>query len=284
MKVTIISISIALLTLLSTGCSSQRKPVSQHQGAYAPQGGITIHNAIGVLDATYSPWSDVEMPVRLQLSSPKSVSISGKAVMVRDKEIYLSFRMLGFEVASVYMNTDSVYAADKYHKVMFAESLTAVTGKLGVTIGNIQDMLTGRAFSIDSKKGETDWERHMTLKQNPSDPNSFILTPKRMPREFDYCFILDVTDGIPAVDMLSVTPNGREAICCKYSGLKSTPCGMIMQQGAFSAEINDTPVNATIKWDLGGAKWNTGKKAPWRQPKGYTRLDRQNIIEIFKSL
>ena len=94
-------------------------------------------------------WHDVYMPVKLNLKSPSSMSMSGRATMVRDSVINLSMRVLGFEVAVANITNDSVWLVDKYHKYMFAEPLSAITGTYRMSVGDIQDMLLRRAALDD---------------------------------------------------------------------------------------------------------------------------------------
>ena len=57
---------------------------------------------------SYGWWEDVQMPVRLSLTAPKNLSVNARAAMKRGEWISLSVRMLGFEVASAFVDRDSV--------------------------------------------------------------------------------------------------------------------------------------------------------------------------------
>lgn len=92
-------------------------------------------------------WHDMVVPVKLSLKSPASFSLSGRATMVRDSVVYMSFRVIGFEAAVLNVTADSAFFVDKYHKYYFAESLDDILGHYRdyIGIGRIQDILLGRS-------------------------------------------------------------------------------------------------------------------------------------------
>lgn len=98
-------------------------------------------------------WHDVVLPVKLSLKSPTSFSLGGRATIVRDSVVYMSFRVLGFEAAVLNVTADSVFFVDKYHKYYFAESMDAVLGRYrkDMGIGHIQELLMGRSpLAVDN--------------------------------------------------------------------------------------------------------------------------------------
>lgn len=95
-------------------------------------------------------WHDVYMPVKVKLSSPKSMSLSGRATIVRDSLVHLSMRVLGMEVAVVNMTNDSVMFIDKYHKYLFSESLNSVMGSHKMTLGDMQNIMFGLTANMSS--------------------------------------------------------------------------------------------------------------------------------------
>lgn len=104
----------------------------------------TQYNATGA-----DTWSTVRMPVKVNLEQPMGMSFSGRATMVRDSSIHVSMRVLGMEVAVAYVNTDSLYFLDKYHKYVFGEPLHTILGPgySGLTLGQMQQILLGQRDS-----------------------------------------------------------------------------------------------------------------------------------------
>lgn len=87
-------------------------------------------------------WTDLYVPVKLELTEPSRMSISGRATIVRNKSIYLSLRMIGMEVATVYVDADSIFATEKMHRQMLAVGFDRALGKR-LTVGELQDLLLG---------------------------------------------------------------------------------------------------------------------------------------------
>lgn len=110
------------------------------------------HSAAPAVAETTLPamqeWNDIYMPFTMRLSRPVSLSFSGRATMVRDRSILLSMRMLGIEVAQVYLDADSTWVVDKFHKVVCVEPTSRITGSRGLTVANLQDMMIGR-YSVE---------------------------------------------------------------------------------------------------------------------------------------
>lgn len=66
--------------------------------------------------------------MNVSLKLPKRISASGTMTMTRGKDISISMRVLGIEVATLYITGDSVIALDKWHKYYLAESVESLLG------------------------------------------------------------------------------------------------------------------------------------------------------------
>ncbi len=132
-KTTIYMMIAAMICGIFVGCSGHKAALS-----LATEGGT---------------WHDMTLPVKLSLKSPTSFSMGGRATIVRDSVVYMSFRVLGFEAAVLNVTADSVFFVDKYHKYFFAESMDAVLGhyRKDMGIGHIQELLMGRSpLAVDN--------------------------------------------------------------------------------------------------------------------------------------
>ena len=145
----------AIMALMSGACRSHKNAAVPSAGGLSGEAEAPVSHSTApmaelaamALAASYSDWTDVQMPVRMELTAPKNFAISGRASMVRGKAIYISMRMLGLEVASVYIDTDTVVVMEKLKKTAYVESLPKFTAAFGLTVGDIQDLLLGRAFA-----------------------------------------------------------------------------------------------------------------------------------------
>lgn len=151
----ILTLAVTAVSLLAmTACGSQRNAGTQ--GAAGSGAGAVTGQ---VADGRAQTWQNVYMPVRVSVSAPKSMSMSGRVTMVRDSVINLSMRVLGMEVAAVQITPDSVWVVDKFHKLVFSEGTRALLGGRTMTVGQIQALLLGtdnvvaEGLSFDNGKG-----------------------------------------------------------------------------------------------------------------------------------
>lgn len=115
--ITVLTALIAVLTL--TSCHSTR------HAATTP---VAVNGPVDT-------WTNVYMPVKVTVSGTSEASLNGRATVIRNSCIHLSMRYIGMEVAVLHINTDSVFFVDKYHKYMFAEPLSSVTGSNFADLG-----------------------------------------------------------------------------------------------------------------------------------------------------
>lgn len=115
----------AMLTLLLTACHTTSRTAVDNRAGHTGR------------------WHDVYMPVKVSMSSPVSISLSGRATMVNDSLINISMRVLGMEVAVMHCTADSVWLADKYHKYAFAESKQKVLGSHDMPLSELQNIMLG---------------------------------------------------------------------------------------------------------------------------------------------
>lgn len=119
-----------LSTVILTSCGSKTQVAQQQYVTPQPE-----HS-----------WTTLYASVDLNMSRPMSMNFSTRATMENGKYIHLSMRFIGMEVAAMYMDNDSVFFVDKYHKYMFAEPLQTVLGQQykHLTISDIQQLFLGQ--------------------------------------------------------------------------------------------------------------------------------------------
>ncbi len=95
--------------------------------------------------------------------------------MQRDRSVHLSLRFLGMEVASLMVTQDGIFALYKLERLYFAESISDLLGGFPTTVGNVQDLLLGRAFILGDTPG--------TLTLHPRrHPQNWTITPQAAPQ------------------------------------------------------------------------------------------------------
>lgn len=91
-------------------------------------------------------WTTLYAPMTIEIEKPMPMSVSGRVTMARNEYIHVSVRMIGMEMAAIYIDSDSVYFVDKYHKYLFAEPLKDVLGSRygDLSVGDLQEIVLGK--------------------------------------------------------------------------------------------------------------------------------------------
>lgn len=256
---------------LLAGCHSSRKsvPVSGQESV------TTLKERFDVTVGAYRDWQDVTVPVNVDIVSPKGFSISGRVKMVRGKSVDISLRMLGFEVGRVYATTDSVFGMIKPGKAYMAESLAELLPDMPFTLGNLQDMLTGRMFIMGSG-GLTAG----SFRQFDTELTSFswIAVPKKHPAGMEYGFTVSLDNLLRSL-VLGVEKSGVVAQCDYGTAYSDDKAGMLMSEFTLKATAPRQKINATLSWRWDKARWNEGASSSWSIPKGYRRVKAADLIK-----
>ena len=138
-RLSLAAIAAIAVIAAATSCRSSKEPVTS-DGITSASTPAAVTPGAG--DA--ATWHDLYIPVTVELRKPVAMSASGRVTMVRDSAIFVSMRVFGMEVATIYANTDSVIVADKYHSYVYSEPLSAITARDGLTMADLQDILLGR--------------------------------------------------------------------------------------------------------------------------------------------
>lgn len=199
-------IRVLLILLFCTGlfaCGSQRQTTASH--------------------TRQADWTTLEVPVKVTVDKPVSLSCSGKAVLVRDSTIYMSLRILGMEVAYLYADADSAVLCDRYHKLYLSEPLQRLLPPDYARISRLQDLmlgleqpgqitrhveysqpveaLPGTVYSLlrlSARAGKKDIEASVTFNFDKARWNSpdFVMPSVRLPRNADRVGLPELLDEL----------------------------------------------------------------------------------------
>ncbi len=283
-------ILIAFMAVAMAACSSSKKAGVAGVGTVDSSAAASASRNSGVkakdvplvseLGATYSDWTDLYAPVSLKATQPTSFSISGRATMVRDEAVYLSLRMLGIEVATVYVNSDSAWVADKYHKNLCAVSLSSVTNKTSLTVGNLQDLLLGQAFYPGKGTISNSGSAYM-FSPTESIDNITMLTPRRLPDGANWYYSVD--NNGPQLTELTVSADSIGSFTVSFSDIVNSVAGNVASRVETTGAVGELKCAATIVWDMNKAQWNTGRQIPESSYKGYKRMTLKQFLSSLKS-
>ena len=266
------------LMLILVGCKSSKNSMSSTSteiGDLGKEGAKMLSQRLDSVIFHYEDWHDVVMPIDLSLHQPKEFSVSGRATMVKDESIYISIRVIGFEAANVYVTPDSIFASYKLNKIYIAEETKQLLANYPVTIGNIQDLLLGRAFMLGDGTLSGNMKKKLTFN---STTESWSVTSNQNLKNVIYSFLFDLSSN--ALAMTKVDIEGKKPVECKYQNPPvNTVAGYVSNGISISTTLKEMPIDAEIRWNFNNAKWNTGATAKWKTPKGYKRISASDILK-----
>lgn len=262
---TVLIAVIAVLTVALSGCRSGK--------------GVAGNSAVAVADMTLGertrdvadrnlPWTQINVPMKVAVKQPQRLSVSGRMYMRRDRDIYITLRVLGMEVANLYIDSDSVFAADKLHKMYVAEPIKDIFAGASLSIGDIQDALLGRPFINGSGPLTPGNIREVTAALLPG--GAWSLTPRSLINgSIGYRFEFDGNDN--SLTALTIDVDGK-SYGCRYADAAQVDGSRFMQQLSIATKAGNTPIDATITYDFDKVKWEVPASARWHTPKNYKRI------------
>lgn len=126
-----IFITLSLIVLGLAGCRSRKEAVP------APP----VPELVKVEEPT---WKNVTLPVRVSMVKPQKFAFNGTATMVRGEYVYISIRMLGFEVGSVYLTPEEAdLVVKQLMRIWVQEPVGDRLKKAGVNFTALQETLLG---------------------------------------------------------------------------------------------------------------------------------------------
>ncbi|MCM1504197.1 MAG: DUF4292 domain-containing protein [Muribaculum sp.] len=274
MKSKLIVIFLAATALL-TGCRSSRTG-SVNAGAQPATTTVASSDPFDRLTASFAQWTDVSVPVNIQLVKPSKFSISGRAALVRGKSIDISLRVLGFEMGRAFITGDSAFVVIKPKRTYMAESLSELTKYVTFSTENIQDLLLGRPFVLGNTTMDRDDRK---LVEVEALDNGLIIKPKKQPKMAQYGYAADLDE---LLKKLIVVSSGSEEFKAEvtYSGhARNTPAGVVASDTQIDVETPKGAYEASITWKWGSAKWNSEIVSDFSVPEGYKRVLAKDLLK-----
>lgn len=268
-KIARIALSAVIAMVALTACHSRRNQAGVGRAEYDE---ASLAGRFAAVADDAGKWDVVSVPVNLSVSRPVSISFSGRAYFSRDKSVYISLRKLGFEVARLYVTSDSLYAVDKFNKRYVAESLAGVT-KSGVGIRDLQNLLIGLPFLPGRATNARDFVYSL-----PESGESWLAIPVEQPRGFQLGFMFSRCD-----DALTACAIGNQDVTftAEYSAPVSTDAGKVASVDHLTFASPKLNVEADFKWSWNQARWNSPDDVKgWEKPSSsYKRIDAASLLK-----
>ena len=224
---------IALLLLLITGACRSGKNATDRLNRYMP---AQTDNAQSYGRSV--EWSDITLPVNVNISRPTSLRVGGTMTMVNGRDILISLRMFGFEVGAAYVTSDSIYAYLKMQKVYIAESTSGMLGGLNLSVADIQSLLIGAPVTIPPTVSGTD-----------------IVTS------------VSPATGQPLTISISHASGGTASIA--YAPVEGAP---LAEEVALEVVAGRSELAISLSYDWSRAQVDKGNTRSFSIPRGYRRL------------
>ncbi|MCH5222210.1 MAG: DUF4292 domain-containing protein [Muribaculaceae bacterium] len=217
---------------------------------------------------SYVPWTDVTVPVKLTMSAPKSVSLSGTMTMVYGKAISMTFKMFIVEAASVYIDTDSVFFLSKPMGICYAESFERFSAASGLSLCDIQSLLLGQAFYPGAGTLSADDISLFDLLEvtEPANDGLFIfnMSPRINTTLAEWYFTAAApraeVEAMPQVFALNVKA-GETTVECTFAQSEISPAGKIAAKMQLEGSVKKHKIDLVIASTYSKALWNSGATA-----------------------
>ena len=271
---------IIALGLMFASCGAQKgagKSGSKQKNIHSSASFVPTQ-AYDALVSSYKDWQTVEIPVKIEISSPMQFGCSARVQMIRGRWLGISIRMLGFEVAYLTADNDSVHAYAKVQKRYVSESIDRLFSSSGYNLENLQDLLLGRVFV----PGGTTATPADASKFNLSElDGTLLIVPLVQPEMAQIGFA-----SLPETGSLLTTTcmaGADKQVVLTYGAAKNSAGGAVASETAVTAATTSIGAEALIKWDVNGARWNR-QMTPrqWKVPSGARRI--KVTSELLKSL
>lgn len=279
---------IAALALTLGACSTQRRSADTTQ-TITPADAVQIpathtsptgepHARFAAMTSAYGLWQDVQMPVRASIRSPFSISASGRLTMVQGKLIHISVRLLGMEVAVMQVTPDSVFVVDKFHRYLIAEPTEKLTARTGLTVGDMQNALLGRAFLPGQGAATASMSSRLTLGE---EDGMLSIAPADAPAGYTWrMHAATLDDGRVALADLTVSVDGQAPATAAYTpAAQLSPIGAIATAVDLRASVAGKKIDARLSYTADQARWNTGTTPSLPSLRGYTRVSAATLLK-----
>lgn len=280
------------MTVAFTGCRSSKKSASSAQ-QYTPEVSVsTLDNDYRQMTAQYTPWTSVSVPVKISVTKPQRISLSGTMNMVYGKAIQVQLRMLFIDAATAYIDNDNIILISKPLGVYFSESLSDFTQAVGLDLRDIQSLLLGQAFVPGKGKATADDASAFTFKKSDevADPDyyAWTLTPQSSLKGLDWYFtaLASAKQGSATPQVCAMDINaGDNSIHCSWADSQLSQAGITAASMQIEGVVKKHQIDVTMTQTPSKASWNSGS-APSKPaiPSGCKRITTEQLLLMLNKL
>lgn len=284
------SIFFAIMVILVASCSSSRKGISSSKigDSTINVSRMTENDMKTALTSQLTldqKWSRVRVPLSFTLKQPVYFSVNGTVVMEHDKKIQISFSMLGFEVALLYVDDEKLLIIDKYHKQYLSEPIDRLFSEYGFNLSNIQSLILGQPFILGQLSSQKpDFENLTFIKENVGkydDKPQFWCFSSEMMNGKEYKLRFDNNNYL--TNFIADAGAGR-IIETDYSRQYSNDEGIFAGVTSIDIPLKHNKfdmVSAFFEWNFSKAKWDKDVEIKSiKLPSDYRRITIEQLLQI----
>ncbi len=292
------AVALAALVALLPSCRSSKKTVAeapyeqqavQEQPVSATPKTTPTSPAsdFELMAGAYTPWTDVSVPVKISLTKPNKISLSGTLAMAYGKGISISLRMLFIEAARIYADTDSVIVSSSTLDIYYAESLAKFTAASGLTLSDLQSLLLGQAFAPGKgtlKASDSKLFNIADAGRIADGIHAFTLTPKQLPKSATWHFTAIAPEQaspgvVPQLFSLDIA-SGSNTVQCSFAESVINQAGVTAAKMQVEATVKKRAVDLVIATTPSKAVWNGGVNlSKPRIPSGARKLTTEQLLK-----
>lgn len=290
-KITFFAI-IAAVTLGLASCHSSKKSVGsadRYEEARTETGARNLTSELTAMADTYYDWTDVQVPVKIQIIQPKRTSVSGVAKMRKGENIHISIRVFGFEVGSVYADKETVQVYIKAMDMYWTEPLSVFTDRYGLTLTDLQSLLLGQPFVSGTGTISASDVSRFNIEKSSDNGNSgivFNFTPKKLPDNITWTYTATaLPETAPYLSSMTITPVNFPTLTCSFGLPAVSPAGAVTSGLEAGTVLNGKEFHASWNWSFESSKWNSGLKITKPSiSKSARKVETAQLLKMLKSL
>ncbi len=276
----------ALCCMLALGldsCGGHKQNVNVDR-TYEPverslSGGSYADRFAAILQAD-DQWTRVKLPVTLGVENPGRFSVTGTAQIERGESVFVSFRMLGFEVAQLYVTDERVMLIDKYHRKYVEEPTSTLLKGVDISIDDVQSLLLGQPFVAGSgNRGVSRAVESFTFEEVDNSWDASSATDVGV----EYGFLFNEQNNLEVFSAGLV--NTVPFFVCEYSSAVSHGESLFASASQFTVRTGDDPAKniiGSVSWNFDKASWDddvTPRKVT--SPSGYEKVSVEDLLKLF---
>ncbi|MCX4264634.1 MAG: DUF4292 domain-containing protein [Muribaculaceae bacterium] len=284
-------ITAVALMLAMSACHSNKQPgTTGYENVTSDE--RSVESVYTSLTGAYQPWSDVQMPVKMSLTEPRRISVSGTLNMQYGKAMSISLKALFFEIATIYADNDSLVIVSKMADAYFSESLESLRRYSGLDLRDMQSLLLGQLF-VPGGARATSHERKkfdltaLTAGDNNSQEIAIKLVPRNLPAGVNAYFTAIQAPAVQEPALLRSLDLNANTSNLKFGfhDTESTPVGPAASELEINAGLKERKFKAGVTLNYGRATWGRGSKIEKPAiPHSARRLTFAQIYKLMQSL